>query len=70
MAAEDALILWNGQQIPYDAIQQIDKTYFEKKGFFVITYQDGNGRPLRRKLSDRNYDNLAPILDHLIAQLS
>ncbi len=57
-------------KIPYDSIQKIDKTYFDKKGFFVITYKDEHGKEINRKISDRNYDNLAPILDHLVAKIS
>jgi hypothetical protein len=70
VAAEDALHLPKGKKIPYDAIEQIDKTWFEKKGFFTIRYQGPDGRPLQQRLSDRQYDNLGPLLDHLVAQIS
>jgi hypothetical protein len=70
VAAEDALHFSNGKKIPYDAIEQIDKTWFDKKGFFTIHYKAPDGKPVRRRLSDRQYDNLAPLLDHLIAQIS
>ncbi|MCU0913517.1 MAG: hypothetical protein MUC88_03010 [Planctomycetes bacterium] len=70
VAAEDALIASGGRKIPYDSIEQIDKTHFETKGFFAITYKNENGRLVRRTLSDRQYDNLKPILEHLIAQIS
>jgi hypothetical protein len=70
VAAEDALHFSSGQKIPYDAIEQIDKTWFDKKGFFTIHYKGPDGKPVRRKLSDRQYDNLAPLLDHLVAQIS
>ncbi len=70
VAADDALILAGGKRIPYDSIEQIDKTHFEKKGFFTITYKAGNGSLTRQKLSDRTYDNLGPILDHLVAQIT
>jgi hypothetical protein len=58
------------QNIDYDSIESIDKTHFESKGFFVITYKDKQGREARLKLSDRNFDNLSAILDELIAKIS
>lgn len=70
VAADDALIFSNGKRIPYGSIEQIDKTHFEKKGFFTITYKAASGRLTRQKLSDRTYDNLQPVLDHLVAQIT
>jgi hypothetical protein len=70
VAAEDALVFGSGKKILYDAIEQIDKTYFETKGLFTLTYKTESGRLARYKLSDRQYDNLKPILEHLIAQIS
>jgi hypothetical protein len=70
VAAEDALVFAGKKKIPYDAIEQIDKTYFETKGLFTVTYKTESGRLVRRKLSDRQYDNLKPILEYLIAQIS
>jgi len=70
IADENELVFSDKDKIPYDSIQSINKTYFEKKGFFVITHKDERGKEINRKLSDRNYDNLAPILDHLIAKIT
>ena len=70
VAAEDALVFAGGKKIPYDAIEQIDKTHFETKGLFTLTYKGEDGRLVHRKLSDRQYDNLKPILDHLVAQIT
>lgn len=70
IADENELIISNKERISYDSIQQIDKTYFEKKGFFVITYKDKDGKEVRRKLNERTYDNLAAILEHLVAKIS
>lgn len=70
VAEENELIVAGREKIPYDAIDSIDRTYFEKKGFFTIIYKKPNGGEARRKLSDRDYDNLAPILDHLIDKIS
>ena len=70
VAGENELIVAGRERIPYDAIDRIDKTYFEKKGFFTVVYKKPNGSEVHRKLSDRDYDNLAPILDHLIAKIT
>ncbi len=70
IADENNLIINDKEKIPYDSIQKIDKTYFEKKDFFVITYNDNNGNEINRKLSGRQYDNLAAILEHLVAKIS
>jgi hypothetical protein len=69
-ADDDALVLPSGRKIRYDAIEKIDKTYFETKGFFTITYKNEKGSLVQRRLSDRQFDNLGPILDHLVAQIS
>jgi len=70
IADENELVLSNKKRVPYDSIQKIDKTHFDSKGFFLITYKNKDGREVNRKLSDRTYDNLAAILDELVAKIS
>ena len=70
VADENELVFSAKEKISYDSIQSINKTYFDKKGFFVITHKDKHGKEINRKLSDRKYDNLAAILDHLVAKIS
>jgi len=70
LADENELIISNKIRISYDSIQQIDKTYFEKKGFFVVTYKNKGGREVKRKLNNRTYDNLSAVLEHLVAKIS
>lgn len=70
VAAEDALVISGKKRIRYDAIEKIDKTYFETKGLFTIAYKNESGRLVQCKLSDRQYDNLQSILDHLVAQIT
>lgn len=70
VAAGDALVFPGGRRIAYEAIEQIDKTHFETKGIFTITYKNDGGRLARYRLTDRHFDNLKPILDHLIAQIT
>lgn len=70
VADENELIMSDKVRIRYDSIEKIDKTHFESKGYFIITFKDSRGREVNRKLSDRRYDNLAAILDHLVAKIS
>jgi hypothetical protein len=70
IADETELIITTNEKIRYDSIEKIDKTYFDKKGFFTITYKEENGKQVDRRLSDRKYDNLAALLDHLVAKIS
>jgi hypothetical protein len=70
VAAESELIISANKRIPYDAIEQIDKTHFDSKGFFRITYKTAAGRQVNRKLSGYTYDNLRPLLDLLIAKIT
>jgi len=70
VAGEKELVVAGSKRIPYDAIEAIDKTHFEQKGFFTIVYKDPGGAEKRQRLTDRQYDNLGPILDHLVAQIT
>jgi hypothetical protein len=70
LADENELIISDKKRISYDSIQQINKTYFEKKGFFVITYKNKGGGEVRLRLSDRKYDNLSAVLEHVVAKIS
>jgi len=69
-ADENGLVISHKEKISYDSIQKIDKTNFASKGFFLITYKNKDGSEVSRKLSDRTYDNLAAILDKLVAKIS
>jgi hypothetical protein len=69
-ADEDQLVISEKENISYDSIQQIDKTNFESKGFFVITYRNQLGAEVDRKISDRDYDELAAVLEHLVTKIS
>jgi len=70
VALEDRLVIAGKTEISYDAIEKIDKTHFDTRGQFTVVYTGGNGREVRQTLSERQYDNLRPILDHLVAQIS
>ena len=70
IADENELIISNKERIAYDCIQKIDKTYFGSKGYFIIIYKNKDDREVNRKLSGRTYDNLAAVLDELVAKIS
>jgi len=70
LADENELVINGKESISYDSIQKIDKTHFDSKGFFLITYKGKDGGEVSCKLSDKNYDNLAAILDELVAEIS
>ena len=70
LAEEKELIIDKKTKIPYDSIEKINKTWFEKKGFFVVTYKNENGKETDYKFSDRRYDGLEDILNHLVEKIS
>ena len=70
VADENTLIIDDKVNIHYDSIEKIDKTNFDSKGYFILTYKGPDGKETDHKISDRNYDNLRPILDHLVAKIS
>jgi hypothetical protein len=70
VAGDASLVIDGGKDIPYDAIEKIDKTYFDSKGYFVITYKDQSGKEIDHTISSRKYDSLGPVLDHLVAKIT
>ena len=70
IAGDNERVISAKRKSPYDSIQKIDRTYFDKRGFFIITYKDESDKEVHRALSDRKYDNLAAVLDHLVAKIS
>ncbi len=70
VANDNDLVISTNEKIAYDSIQKIDKTNFDSKGYFIITYKAKDGREINRKISGKTYDNLKAILDHLVAKIS
>jgi anaerobic selenocysteine-containing dehydrogenase len=70
VAADETGLKACGKTIGYDAIEKVNKTHFDSKGFFVVTYKDEQGQSRDLKLSDRLYDNLPAVLEHLVAKIS
>jgi hypothetical protein len=70
VADETGLVIDDKINIAYDSIQKIDKTNFDSKGVFVVTYRGADGKESDLRISYKNYDNLPVILDHLVAKIS
>lgn len=70
IADDNELVISAKKKIPYDSVQRIDRTYFDKRGFFIITYKDETGNEVHQALSDKKYDNLTAVLDLLVAKIS
>jgi len=71
LADENELIINNKERISYDSIQKINKTHFDPvRGYFIVTYKNKDGSEINRKISSKTYDNLAAVLDELVAKIS
>ncbi|MDH7598139.1 MAG: hypothetical protein QHH07_00690 [Sedimentisphaerales bacterium] len=70
VATDQALIVKKTLQIPYSSIKQIDKTHFQDRGYFLLTYDSQQEGQRTIRLDQRDYDNLGPILERLIEAVS
>lgn len=71
VADESELMISNREKISYDSIQKIEKTHFDPtRGYFIVTYKNKEGNEVNRKISSKTYDNLAAILEKLVAKIS
>jgi hypothetical protein len=68
VVADDKQLVIGKKVVSYDTIEKINKTHFDKKGFFTLTYNDG-GKSRDITLSERTYDNLSAVLDHTVAKI-
>ena len=67
VADDQGLTIDDEKIIPYSDMKKIDKTKFDKAGYFLIEYEEA--QTLREvKISDRQYNNLGLILDEIIRQ--
>ncbi|MHC5142751.1 MAG: hypothetical protein ACYSN8_00925 [Planctomycetota bacterium] len=67
--ADENELIAGSTMVSYDSIEKINKTHFDKKGFFIVTYSQG-GQNKELKLSDRTYDNLGAVLDQIVSKIS
>ncbi|MBL7214688.1 MAG: hypothetical protein ISS71_03305 [Phycisphaerae bacterium] len=70
IVADDTALNTGKEAVAYETIEKINKTYFDSKGYFIITYTDSSGQSKDIKLSDRTFDNLPAVLDYLVAKIS
>jgi len=70
IAGDDGILVDGKQKVLYSSIESLDKTYFEKKGYFVISYKAEGGGSGELKLSDRTYDKLGLVLDEIVRKIS
>lgn len=70
IADESGLVINDKLKIPYDSIQQINKTHFDSKGYFAITYKNESGKEINCKISDRTYDNLSAVVNEIVGKIS
>ena len=67
IADDHGLTIDDGKIIPYSDMRKIDKTNFDKAGYFLIEYEEAETTQ-QLKISDRQYNNLGLILDEIIRQ--
>jgi hypothetical protein len=70
VAEDNTLVINCKTSVAYDSIESIDKTDFDSKGRFTITYKGPDGKVQDCIISDKNYDNLKPLLDFLVTKIS
>jgi len=70
VADEQELILSNNEKIAYSSIESINKTDYQPKGFFVVSYKGQDGQVCQKKISNRDWDNLDAVLDLLVTKIS
>ncbi len=70
IADEEKLTIDGKTGILYHSIEKVDKTRFDSKGFFLITYKDENNTEKQLRLSNRRYDNLTAVLEKVVDEIS
>lgn len=70
VTAGEVSLITEKTEVPYDKIEQIDKTNFDSKGYFVITYKNEQGSEQTLRFSDRTYDNLPAVLDEIVKKIT
>lgn len=70
ITSDDANVVFGSRTIKLDSIEKIDKTYFASKGHFTIFYKDAKEGECKLKLSNKVYDGLDVLLDHIVAKMT
>lgn len=69
-ADENEIVIDKTEKIPYNAIEAIDKTYYDKKGFFIIHYKKPDGNTILKAISHKKWDKTKVLLEHLVTKIS
>lgn len=70
IVADDKGLNYEKLFIPYDRIDSIDKTYFNKNSRFIVHYRDEQDIVKQVQINGNQYDNVPAVLDHLISKLT
>jgi hypothetical protein len=70
IADDQQLIISETEKISYTAIQSVNKSNYDSKGFFIVDYKDDSGNPQQKKISNRTYDNLDAVLELLVSKIT
>ena len=70
VADEQELIISEKVKIPYSSLESINKTDYQSKGFFVIEYKGQDGKTCKKKISNRDWDNLDAVLELLVSKIT
>ncbi|MBN1796242.1 MAG: hypothetical protein JW804_06180 [Sedimentisphaerales bacterium] len=69
-AGQNEMIVDGTEKIAYDSIKKINKTNYDSKGYFIITYQNPDRAQTDKKISYKTYDNTKPLLEYLVSKIS
>ena len=70
VADDSQLIIDDKINIAYDVIAKINKTNFDSKGYFIITYKNPDDSETDKKISYKTYDNTKALLEYLVSKIS
>jgi hypothetical protein len=70
IVAGDNGLVYEKLTIPYDRIDSIDKTHFDKKSYFIVHYRDPQDKVGQVQINGYQYDNVPAVLDHLVSKLT
>jgi len=70
VADEEELYLNDIESIPYKSIESIDKTNYDSKGYFVISYKGKDGNAAQKRISNKSWDNLDEVLELLVSKIA
>lgn len=69
-ADEKGLDFFGKERIEYSDVESVNKTWFDSKGYFIVTYKDRDGKEQEKKISKGQYDGLKDVLDTLVSKIS